>query len=1402
MKKNKILSKMIMLAWVLAISSLATAQVCDNTYKFLRGEGTEDNPYVIDSYESLVEFREYVALNVLDRDRYVKVKADIDLGLDPNWAPIRYYDPNDQLYFQGYFDGQGHTISNLTINKRIDAVRPDEVYLGLFAKIDGEYTSLKNLNLKNVKINVDLEAEPENALDVNVGALVGYDACLVKDVNVDGEINICDESSQTLSSRHVNVGGIAGTISNDGKMNIILETDKTPGRLNADIDITSTALGSNIGGIVGFANKTDLTDCTSSGMLTGRIVEADNPVLAPDWNISIGGICGFSNCGDYEFSYTGLCSVCRVYGGNWTGGLFGYLFASFSFFPSHIHLTNCYAAGGLSDAYQHSGGLIGYLEKSTNGNVKSDIKLTDCYYAGTLTLMGKKNGKAMIGNYQGDTNYLTYHFDNCFWDVRMMTDDTDYQTLMGVATAEDMLSRLYGQETDKATGDNLLFAQLVNDDEWTFAANRYPQLNSIKDTPVSTLAVTPIFFNANDHAERVYLGARLTETQYDGKIALWSAPVGNGSVLGLRLMSDAVGYEILTLTAGTCAKRLNLYMAYSDEKWEGEAHIPTGTKDDVYDMGNGTSKNPYVIMNAGQLAYAVKNNDQNEYYQIGHDIIINQNLLSDTDTAIPWIDTKKSAYSWKADLDGNGFLVHGMYLPKQSEVDNSHQHGLLGSISSTGHVANMGLVESVITDDFTSISQNESFVGNIAGSLESGAKLENCFTSGYIMLKAQNGLLYAGGVCGKTSGIISDCINATSVMCTDRDVMTDQMGGIAGKADGASFTRCLNIGRISYYGDLVDRWEGGICPGTGYSISECYYDIMLTACNETLSAGMTTAQLIDGSVFSGHDRWTSEASRYPMLSLFAETPHMKLLSRPLTFSQGDCSARTSYILELPLGDIKWSMMPSDECLDLYADYGLAEPKANGTGRLTAAIMSSGGSSKALHAYFITVPGNFTEGIKFVDPEAEQACVEAFGSNGVITLRQAMSVTDFSPFISHSSSPSIVRFPEMRYFTGITRLTNQLSSCEALTEVELPLGLKSIAAEAFNGCSSLEMVSLPVSLTKVEPYAFKESNLKQILVNNGNTHFVSRQGVLFDENEYIVAYPPKKEGTAYIYTDPINGILTSAFQGIDELQTLYIGDDEGNYIDLKKNAIPTSMQVYVNDATDNSDYIDTYRYDGSRDWQYIDDEGHLDRYFPLKVTSAKYATMCIYFNTELPEGLKAYYCFQRDDGEKGIARFYELGTNVHAGVPVLIHGDKAGVYPLYESEEEMIEPEDLSPYYQGSGEHGFIVGDQSAGSGTTQGSILTLGHNSKGELGFFFFRSNTNKIPAYRAYLMVETLSAVNGYGISIEEQNGIATLTDGGLTTSPSAVYDLSGRKVTDSLDLHYLPKGIYIQNGKKICIQ
>ena len=152
----------------------------------LSGEGTADNPYLITSLADLKTFRDDVNDNANDYDgKYLKLTADIDLAGE-NWTPIGVNGShNNENSFRGYFDGNNHTISNLTITDETST----EDKLGLFGHIHGDgmknslEPSVKDLEIKNVNISSADRAS-------RIGGLVGNPyTCYIKNVHVTGTIS-------------------------------------------------------------------------------------------------------------------------------------------------------------------------------------------------------------------------------------------------------------------------------------------------------------------------------------------------------------------------------------------------------------------------------------------------------------------------------------------------------------------------------------------------------------------------------------------------------------------------------------------------------------------------------------------------------------------------------------------------------------------------------------------------------------------------------------------------------------------------------------------------------------------------------------------------------------------------------------------------------------------------------------------------------------------------------------------------------------------------------------------------------------------------------------------------------------------------------------------------------------
>jgi len=104
---------------------------------FAGGRGTAEAPYLISTVDHLNEVRNYL-------DKHFRLIEDLDLGVygtGQGWEPIGTPD----IPFTGTFDGNGHTISNLFIN------RGDDSRIGLFGSV-GVSGSILNLGLVNVNV--------------------------------------------------------------------------------------------------------------------------------------------------------------------------------------------------------------------------------------------------------------------------------------------------------------------------------------------------------------------------------------------------------------------------------------------------------------------------------------------------------------------------------------------------------------------------------------------------------------------------------------------------------------------------------------------------------------------------------------------------------------------------------------------------------------------------------------------------------------------------------------------------------------------------------------------------------------------------------------------------------------------------------------------------------------------------------------------------------------------------------------------------------------------------------------------------------------------------------------------------------------------------------------------------
>ena len=123
----------------------------------MTGSGTETDPYQISTADQLKLFRDIVNGSngqTQNRGAYAVLTADIDLNNEP-WTPIG---PDRDSAYTGTFDGQGHTVKNLSVTVNVQPGRA-----GLFGCVkDG---TIRKLTVAGSKTNALFGSSPLKNLD-------------------------------------------------------------------------------------------------------------------------------------------------------------------------------------------------------------------------------------------------------------------------------------------------------------------------------------------------------------------------------------------------------------------------------------------------------------------------------------------------------------------------------------------------------------------------------------------------------------------------------------------------------------------------------------------------------------------------------------------------------------------------------------------------------------------------------------------------------------------------------------------------------------------------------------------------------------------------------------------------------------------------------------------------------------------------------------------------------------------------------------------------------------------------------------------------------------------------------------------------------------------------------------
>lgn len=367
------------------------------------GTGEPNTPYQI---ADVIDFLE-LAADTGNYDKYFILTADIDL--DPNL-------PSGQVFtsaviatdtetiagfqgtqFTGSFDGNSHTIFNLTI------ATSEKDYIGLFGSIS--QGQIQNLRLKNITVTGGN----------HVGGLAGYISkssisnCHLTGV-ITGNGSLCLGglagfiTGSTITDCHSNIA-LGGTGSNAGGLagssfgnSIICNCSAT----GAIIDNDPNGLNFSVGGLVGNNCSSTITHCLAAGDVTVISTNADFV------SVNVGGIAGEDRYGTITDSYatgsinTVITSESAI---TCSGGLVG--------LNSSKGMSDSYARGAVlfncsTQSDYFIGGMLG---------LNYEGMINCCYSGGMVDSSGNPDADNCVGGFCGQVLTDGIYDDTAnFWD--------------------------------------------------------------------------------------------------------------------------------------------------------------------------------------------------------------------------------------------------------------------------------------------------------------------------------------------------------------------------------------------------------------------------------------------------------------------------------------------------------------------------------------------------------------------------------------------------------------------------------------------------------------------------------------------------------------------------------------------------------------------------------------------------------------------------------------------------------------------------------------------------------------------------------------------------------------------------------------------------------------------------
>ena len=738
----------------------------------------------------------------------------------------------------GTFDGNGHTISNLTLSV--------SSHIGLFAELSS-YVTITGLTLKDCTIT------NTSGSYAGIGALVGKisgSSCVINECGVSGG------TVSTKSTSAVYMGGLVGYAQNPVSISDCYSTA---------VVTSNTYSSSRAAGLVGYASSgTSIENCYVLGSVNANAGYS-------------GGLIAYG-----VGTSTSHTSIKNCYSGasvTGTNSSYSYPFVCASNF-SYVDFENCYYDKDVSNV--KNANTQANITQVTTAELKSLSTLGDGFRAdladpinggypilswqyfdpdAVYTVSFTVEPKNSVLTWKGEEQAVSANGKYEFADVKVgnynysVSNADDYVTAEGTVTVKNKavavpvtlelnkhtltfdLTPDYAELTVKSGDDTLTPTSgrtyTVTKGEYTYSASAFGY-QSIENAKVTV--------PAGDHTETVNLTAQPTDTVLFTGIAADANGVSltvtttvDGAV---KTMSPEVGTYIYKLPAGyvydwtfKCANyakqtgKLDL-TGLTEEKtesvtismtektaWEGADDITEPSQvDGVYQITSGS-----------ELAWLAKQvNDSRTNSKSSYNAVLCNDIDLGNENWTP-IGVKSGYYSiypYKGQFDGQGHSVINL------KTDNSSQYqGLFGYVDS-------GTIKNLTVNG--TVKGGESTAGIVGYAYN--VSIENCANKANV-----KGANNAAGIAGyATNGTtVKACANTGSISGSYN------VGGIVGQLNGTgTVDHCYNTGDITATGGKA----GGIV-GYLYASSSSYKNTV-SACYSTGKVSGTSSAAVVGNVYS------------------------------------------------------------------------------------------------------------------------------------------------------------------------------------------------------------------------------------------------------------------------------------------------------------------------------------------------------------------------------------------------------------------------------------------------------------------------------------------------------------------------------------------------------------------------